>query len=48
MTILDIYHQIATVKVISFDFVDYCHVVKYNGEWKIINLLWDKNADKPE
>ena len=46
--VLDIYHGIATVKATSYDFVDYCHVVKYNGEWKIINVLWDRNHEKEE
>lgn len=46
--ILDIYHNIATVKATSYDYVDYCHVVKYNGEWKIINVLWDRNFEKEE
>lgn len=42
VTIMDIYLNMANVKVVSHDFVDYCHLVKYNGEWKIINVLWDK------
>jgi len=46
--ILDIYHGIATVKATSYDYVDYCQVVKYNGEWKIINVLWDINHEKEE
>lgn len=40
VTILDIYQNIATVKIDSADFLDYAHVAKINGEWKIVNVLW--------
>ncbi|MDN5204987.1 nuclear transport factor 2 family protein [Fulvivirgaceae bacterium BMA10] len=40
VVILDIYHRIATVKLISDNWVEHLHLVKTNHEWKIINLLW--------
>jgi len=40
VTILDVFDNIATIKVDSADFLDYAHVVKIGGEWKIINVLW--------
>ncbi len=40
VTILDVSGNIATIKVDSADFLDYAHVVKAGGEWKIINVLW--------
>jgi hypothetical protein len=39
--ILDRYHNIAMVRVGSNEFVDYLHVAKWRGDWKIINILWD-------
>ncbi|WP_074407965.1 nuclear transport factor 2 family protein [Aquimarina megaterium] len=42
--ILDIYNQIANVKLISDNWVEYLHLVKTNNEWNIINLLW-QNKD---
>jgi len=47
ITILDIFENIATVKATTeyFPFIDYCHLGKVNGEWKIINVLW---AMKPK
>ncbi|KPK85048.1 MAG: hypothetical protein AMS27_08410 [Bacteroides sp. SM23_62_1] len=39
--VLDVYKGIATAKSVSYDYVDYCHLVKQNGEWKIINVLWE-------
>lgn len=38
--ILDMYGDIATVKLISTGLVDYLHLVRWNGEWKIVNVLW--------
>lgn len=40
ITILDSFKGIATVKVLAYDFVDYLHIAKLNGEWKIVNALW--------
>jgi len=39
--ILHIYKGIATVNATSKDYVDYIHLGKFNGEWKIINVLWE-------
>jgi len=44
VVILDIYDRIATVKLVSDNWVEYLHLVKTNSEWKIINLLW-QNKD---
>ena len=41
VTILDIYQNAASVKLVARDFVDYLHVGKYNGEWRIVNVLWE-------
>ncbi len=38
--ILDIYDRSASVKLISDNWVEYLHLLKINGEWKIVNLLW--------
>jgi ribosomal protein L31 len=41
--IYDIYNNVATVKVTTnkFKFIDYLHLGKFNGEWKIVNVLWE-------
>jgi hypothetical protein len=41
VTILDVYENTASVKVIAADWVDYLHVAKYNGRWVIVNVLWE-------
>jgi len=38
--VVDVYGNIATAIGISDDFVDYLHLVKLEGSWKIINVLW--------
>jgi hypothetical protein len=39
--ILDVHGNAATVKVDADEWVDYLHLVKWNGEWKILNVLWE-------
>lgn len=41
VTILDRFNNAAVVKVVASDWVDYLEVAKFNGEWKIINVLWE-------
>jgi Putative lumazine-binding len=39
--ILDRYNDAAVVKIIASDWIDYLEVEKFNGDWKIINVLWE-------
>jgi hypothetical protein len=41
ITILDRYQGAAVVKINASDWIDYLSVAKFNGEWKIINVLWE-------
>ncbi len=41
--ILDRYEEIASVKVIAYEYIDYLHLVKQDGEWLIVNALWTDN-----
>ncbi|MBC8184745.1 nuclear transport factor 2 family protein [candidate division KSB1 bacterium] len=41
VTILDVYKNTASVKIISVDFIDYVHLAKINGEWKMMNVAWE-------
>lgn len=47
VTILDVFDSIATIKIDSADFLDYAHVAKISGEWKIINVLWAPHRKAP-
>lgn len=39
--ILDIFGNAAAVRVAATDWVDYLHVAKVDGAWRIINVLWE-------
>jgi hypothetical protein len=41
VTILDIYENIASVKLIATGWVDHLHIARYNGRWVIVNVLWE-------
>lgn len=38
--ILDMLDQTASVKLSAFWGIDYIHLAKYGGEWKIVQVLW--------
>ncbi len=42
VVVLDVYKGMATVKGVSANYVDYLHLAKWNGQWMIVNILWDK------
>lgn len=44
--LLDVAALTASVKLIADEWFDYMHIVKLNGEWKIINVLWQYNNIK--
>ena len=41
VTILDRFNNAAVAKIIASDWIDYLELAKFNGEWKIINVLWE-------
>ena len=45
VTVLDVFENAAVVKVVASDWVDYLEMAKWNGQWKIVNVLWEL---KPE
>lgn len=38
--VLDVHKTIATVRVDSGSFIDFLHLGKTGGDWKIVNVLW--------
>lgn len=44
--VLDISDDIANVKSTTFEYVDYLQLAKVNGNWKIINILWNVRNKK--
>ena len=41
VTILDRFNNAGVVKIVASDWIDYLEVAKFNGDWKIINVLWE-------
>jgi hypothetical protein len=39
--ILDIFQNTASVRVDAGRWIDYMHMVKWNGRWVILNVLWE-------
>lgn len=46
VSILDIFEQAASVKIVASDWVDYLHMAKFNGKWVIVNVLWELKPEK--
>ena len=39
--ILDIYENVASVRVDAHDWIDYLHIARWNDGWVIVNVLWE-------
>ena len=46
VTILDVFENAASVKVVASDWIDYLHMAKFNGKWVIVNVLWELKPRK--
>ncbi len=46
VTILDVYENAASVKVVASDWIDYLHMARFNGRWVIVNVLWELKPQK--
>jgi hypothetical protein len=46
VTILDVFENAASVKVVASDWIDYLHIAKWNGHWVIVNVLWEMKPEK--
>ena len=40
VSILGIYNRIASVELVSDNWVEYLHLIKLDGNWQIVNLIW--------
>jgi hypothetical protein len=39
--ILDVFQKAASVRVDMSGWIDYLHLVKWQGRWVILNVLWE-------
>ena len=44
--VYEVLDQTATAKVTAMWGIDYMHLAKYDGRWKIINILWQAHPAK--
>ena len=48
VTILDVFENAAAVKMEGPEWVDYLHLARWNGDWVIVNVLWELDVDARE
>lgn len=41
--LLDVSDRTASVKLVADEWIDYMHLAKLNGQWKIVNVMWQFN-----
>jgi hypothetical protein len=41
VTILDVFGNAASAKVVAADWIDYLHLGKVGDRWVIVNVLWE-------
>ena len=46
VVVFDVADQTASAKVTAVWGIDYIHLAKYDGKWKIINILWQSPPKK--
>lgn len=46
VTILDYFKDIASVKVTTPHYYEYLHIAKIEGQWVILNALYEKNSPR--
>ena len=46
VTILHLFENAASVKVVASDWIDYLHMAKYSGRWVIVYVLWELKPQK--
>ena len=39
--ILDIFQDVASVRIDAHGWIDYMHLAKVGGNWMIVNVLWE-------
>ena len=47
VTVFDVFRSTASALVVSNHYHDYLHLVKDEGKWQIINVLWEPTKMPP-
>lgn len=46
VVVYEVLNQTASAKITALWGIDYMHLAKYDGQWKIINILWQEHPPK--
>ena len=46
VTVLDVFGNAAIAKVVMADWIDYLQLVRVEGRWLIVNVLWERKPAK--
>ena len=41
ITVRDVYGRIASATVVSYPYVEYVHVAKFDDRWRVVNTIWE-------
>ena len=44
VSVLDVFQNVASVRVTMADWIDYLQLAKVEGRWVIVNVLWERKA----
>lgn len=47
ITVLDVFEDAASAKIVASTWIDYLHLSKFNGRWVIVNVLWAMKPGQP-
>lgn len=47
VTVLDVFENAASAKVVAGAWIDYLHLVRWNCRWVIVNVLWEMKPGRP-
>ena len=46
VTVLDVFGNAAIAKVVMADWIDYLQLVRVDGRWLIVNVLWERKPER--
>jgi hypothetical protein len=46
VTVLDVFGNAAVAKAVMADWIDYLQLVRVEGRWLIVNVLWERKSER--
>jgi hypothetical protein len=44
--VIDVFENVASVRITAADWIDYLQMARFNGRWVIVNVLWELKPAK--